>query len=374
MGAPWFQLQELARAHSILAFSSNYALYADMSSRVVRVLADFTPAMEVYSIDESFLNLEGLGAPPAEIGRQIRERVASWVGLPVCVGIASTKTLAKLANHAAKKGLAGQDGVCDFSALSPGALDEFFDQIPVSEVWGVGRRLDVRLAEMRIGTVRQLRDASPVLIRERFSVVLERTVRELRGLSCLDLEDIVPPKQQIMASRSFGTPVFDLAQLSQAVASHTTRAAEKLRVQQYVAGAITVSIRSNPFKPWEPQYNQGVVVPLPEPSADTRVLINAALWGLGKIFRTGYAYKKAGVLLSGLEPVGRRQASLLTDLKREERAAALMAAMDQINDRWGKGSVRPLAAGFGGDWRMRREKLSPAWTTRWDEIPAVLAG
>ncbi len=374
MGAPWFQLQELARAHSILAFSSNYALYADMSSRVVRVLADFTPAMEVYSIDESFLNLEGLGAPPAEIGRQIRERVASWVGLPVCVGIASTKTLAKLANHAAKKGLAGQDGVCDFSALSPGALDEFFDQIPVSEVWGVGRRLDIRLAEMRIGTVRQLRDASPVLIRECFSVVLERTVRELRGVSCLDLEDVAPPKQQIMASRSFGTPVFDLAQLSQAVASHTTRAAEKLRVQQYVAGAITVSIRSNPFKPWEPQYNQGVVVPLPEPSADTRVLINAALWGLGKIFRTGYAYKKAGVLLSGLEPVGRRQASLLTDLKREERAAALMAAMDQINDRWGKGSVRPLAAGFGGDWRMRREKLSPAWTTRWDEIPAVLAG
>jgi DNA polymerase V len=316
------------------------------------------------SIDESFLNLEGLGAPPAEIGRQIRERVASWVGLPVCVGIASTKTLAKLANHAAKKGLAGQDGVCDFSALSPGALDEFFDQIPVSEVWGVGRRLDIRLAEMRIGTVRQLRDASPVLIRECFSVVLERTVRELRGVSCLDLEDVAPPKQQIMASRSFGTPVFDLAQLSQAVASHTTRAAEKLRVQQYVAGAITVSIRSNPFKPWEPQYNQGVVVPLPEPSADTRVLINAALWGLGKIFRTGYAYKKAGVLLSGLEPVGRRQASLLTDLKREERAAALMAAMDQINDRWGKGSVRPLAAGFGGDWRMRREKLSPAWTTR----------
>lgn len=374
MGAPWFQLQELARAHSILAFSSNYALYADMSSRVVRVLADFTPAMEVYSIDESFLNLEGLGAPPAEIGRQIRERVVSWVGLPVCVGIASTKTLAKLANHAAKKGLAGQDGVCDFSALSPGALDELFDQIPVSEVWGVGRRLDIRLAEMRIGTVRQLRDASPVLIRERFSVVLERTVRELRGVSCLDLEDVAPPKQQIMASRSFGTPVFDLAQLSQAVASHTTRAAEKLRVQQYVAGAVTVSIRSNPFKPWEPQYNQGVVVPLPEPSADTRVLINAALWGLGKIFRTGYAYKKAGVLLSGLEPVGRRQASLLTDLKREERAAALMAAMDQINDRWGKGSVRPLAAGFGGDWRMRREKLSPAWTTRWDEIPAVLAG
>ncbi|MCA0188476.1 MAG: DUF4113 domain-containing protein, partial [Proteobacteria bacterium] len=172
---------------------------------------------------------------------------------------------------------------------------------------------------------------------------------------------------------SFGTPVFDLEQLSQAVASHTTRAAEKLRAQQCVAGAITVSIRSNPFKPWEPQYNQGAVVPLLEPTADTRALINAALWGLGKIYRPGYAYKKAGVLLSGLESAGRRQGSLLADPKREARAAALMAAMDQINDRWGRGSVRPLATGFGGDWRMRREKLSPAWTTRWDEVPAVRA-
>lgn len=373
MGAPWFQLQEMARAHGIFAFSSNYALYADMSSRVVRVLADFTPAMEIYSIDESFLNLEGLAAPPAEIGRQIRERVARWVGLPVCVGIASTKTLAKLANHAAKKGLAGKDGVCDFGSLSPRALDDLFEQLPVSEVWGVGRRLDAQLAEMCISTVRQLRDSLPALIRERFSVVLERTVRELRGVPCLDLEDIAPPKQQIMASRSFGSPAFDLEQLSQAVASHATRAAEKLRAQQCVAGAITVSIRSNPFKPWEPQYNQGVVVPLSEPSSDTRALINAALWGLDKIFRQGYAYKKAGVLLSGLESAARRQGSLLDDPTREKRASALMAAMDQINDRWGRGSIRPLATGFGGDWRMRRERLSPAWTTTWEDVPRVLA-
>ena len=373
MGAPWFQLQELAKAHDILALSSNYALYADMSSRVVHVLASFTPDMEIYSIDESFLSLEGLVGTPSEIGRQIRERVARWVGLPVCVGIASTKTLAKLANHAAKKDLAGLDGVCDFGVLSPSALDELFEQIPVSEVWGVGRRLDERLAEMRISTVRQLRDASPSWIRERFSVVLERTVRELRGVPCLDLEDIAPAKQQIMASRSFGTPVFDLEQLSQAVASHTTRAAEKLRAQQCVAGAITVSIRSNPFKPWERQYNQGAVVPLPEPSADTRALINAALWGLSKIYRPGYAYKKAGVLLSGLEPVARRQESLLADRAREGRTAALMLAMDQINSRWGRGSLRPLATGFGGDWRMKRERLSPAWTTQWERVPLVQA-
>lgn len=319
------------------------------------------------------MDLEGLPDPPAEVGRRIRDRVARWVGLPVCVGISSTKTLSKLANYVAKRGLAGRDGVCDFDELSPTDLDALFERIPVSEVWGVGRQLDARLAEMGIGNVRELRDAPPAWIRERFSVVLERTVRELRGVPCLDLEDIAPAKQQIMASRSFGAPVFDLAQLSEAVASHATRAAEKLRAQHCVAGAITVSIRSNPFKSWEPQYNQGAVVPLHEPSADTRVLIKAALWGLNKIYRTGYAYKKAGVLLSGLESVTRRQESLLIDKVKEGRAAALMQTMDRINERWGRGSLRPLATGFGGDWRMRREKLSPAWTTQWEGVPPVQA-
>lgn len=372
MGAPWFQLQDLAKAHGIRAFSSNYALYADMSRRVVQILSSFTPAMEVYSIDESFLVLDGLPGSPAEIGRQIRERIAQWVGLPVCVGIGSTKTLAKLANHAAKKALAGQEGVCDFGTMGPDELSALFARIPVAEVWGVGRRIDARLAEMRIGTVQQLREASPAWIRERFSVVLERTARELNGVSCLDLEDIAPAKQQIMASRSFGHPVLDLAPLSEAVATHTTRAAEKLRAQQHVAGAITVTIRSNPFKPWEPQYNRSAVVPLPEPTADTRALIRAALWGLRRIYRAGYAYKKAGVLLSGLEPLRRRQPSLLANPAREQRSAALMQAMDRINERWGRGTLRPLATGFDPGWRMRRERLSPAWTTRWEDVPGVI--
>ncbi len=371
MGAPWFQLHDLARQHGIRAFSSNYALYADMSSRVVEILSSFTPSMEVYSIDESFLVLDGLPGTREEIGREIRERVARWVGLPVCVGIASTKTLAKLANHAAKKALAGRDGVCDFGAMTPDEVSTLFASIPVAEVWGVGRRIDERLAEMGIGTVRQLRDAPPGWIREHFSVVLERTVRELNGVSCLNLEDVTPDKQQIMASRSFGNPVFDLEGLSESVASHTTRAAEKLRAQRHVAGAITVTIRSNPFKPWEPQYNRSEVVPLPEPSADTRELIRAALWGLRRIYRTGFAYKKAGVMLSGLEPERRRQSSLLVDPERERKSAALMQAMDSINARWGRGSLRPLVTGFDASWRMRREKLSPAWTTCWDALPRV---
>jgi len=371
MGAPWFQLQDLAKQHGIRAFSSNYALYADMSSRVVEILRGFTPSLEVYSIDESFLVLDGLPGALEEIGREIRERIVRWVGLPVCVGIAGTKTLAKLANHAAKKVLAGHDGVCDFEAMTSDELSALFASIPVSEVWGVGHRIDERLADMGIGTVQQLRAAPPAWIREHFSVVLERTVRELNGVSCLSLEDVTPDKQQIMASRSFGHPVFDLEGLSESVASHTTRAAEKLRAQRHVAGAITVMIRSNPFKPWEPQYNRSEVVPLPEPSADTRELIQAALWGLRRIYRSGYAYKKAGVMLSGLEPELRRQGSLLVDPERERKSAALMQAMDHINEKWGRGSLRPLATGFGASWKMRREKLSPDWTTRWDALPRV---
>ena len=373
MGAPWFQLQELAKEHGIRAFSSNYALYADMSSRVVEVLRGFTPSLEVYSIDESFLVLDGLPGSLTDIGRAIRERVGRWVGLPVCVGIAGTKTLAKLANHAAKKALAGQDGVCDFGAMSPEERSTLFARIPVAEVWGVGRRIDERLAEMGISTVQQLRSAPPAWIREHFTVVLERTVRELNGVSCLVLEDVAPDKQQIMASRSFGNPVFDLESLSESVASHTTRAAEKLRAQRHVAGAITVMIRSNPFKPWEPQYSRSEVVPLAEPSADTRELIRAALAGLRHIYREGYVYKKAGVMLCGLEPQQRRQGSLLVDPERERRSAALMQTMDRINERWGRGSLRPLATGFDANWQMRREKLSPAWTTRWDELPRVIA-
>ena len=364
-------MEELAKQHGIRAFSSNYALYADMSSRVVEILRGFTPSLEVYSIDESFLVLDGLPGVLGEIGREIRERVVRWFGLPVCVGIAGTKTLAKLANHAAKKALAGHDEVCDVEAMTSDELSALFASIPVSEVWGVGRRIDERLAELGIGTVQQLRSAPPAWIREHFTVVLERTVRELNGVSCLDLEDVAPDKQQIMVSRSFGHPVFDPESLSESVASHTTRAAEKLRAQRHVAGAITVMIRSNPFKPWEPQYNRSEVVPLPEPSADTRELIQAALWGLRRIYRTGYAYKKAGVMLSGLEPELRRQASLLVDPERERKSAALMQAMDHINERWGRGSLRPLATGLGASWKMRREKLSPAWTTRWDALPRV---
>jgi DNA polymerase V len=211
MGVPWFKIQQEAKRHGIVAFSSNYALYADMSNRVVAILSSFSSNIEVYSIDESFLDLSGFERYGyQDYGQTIRQQVADWLGLAVCVGIGATKTLAKLANHCAKKALAGEQGVCDFTILAADQLTQLFDQIEVGEVWGVGRKISAKLEAMGIHTVRQLRDADAETLRSRFSVVLERTVRELRGVPCLDLEEVVPEKQQIMSSRSFGTLVYEL--------------------------------------------------------------------------------------------------------------------------------------------------------------------
>ena len=300
MGVPWFKIQQEARRYGIVAFSSNYALYADMSNRVVEILASYSPNIEVYSIDESFLELSGFERYGYhDYGQTIRQQIANWLGLAVCVGIGPTKTLAKLANHCAKKQLAGDQGVCDFTTLRPEDLNSLFDGIEVGEVWGVGRKIGARLNAMGIHTVRQLRDADAETLRSRFSVVLERTVRELRGVSCLSLEEVVPEKQQIMSSRSFGTLVYDLNDLEEAVASYVSRAAEKLRMQDSLAGAIQVYIRTNIFKPEVPQYQRAMTIPLPEASADTRVLAGWAIRVLRRIYRPGFGYHKAGITLLG---------------------------------------------------------------------------
>lgn len=375
MGAPWFKLQEQARQHRIVAFSSNYELYADLSDRVVQVLRQFTPNLEVYSIDESFLALDGFGhLDLADYGRQIREQVLQWVGLPGCVGIGASKTQAKLANHCAKKGLAGKDGVCNLLALSASEQDDLLDCIEVGEVWGVGRKIDARLQEMGISSVRDLRDADPVMIRSRFSVVLERTVRELNGVSCLSLEEVTPDKQQIMCSRSFGEPVYELDDLLDAVATYMTRAAEKLRAQQGLAATIMVFLQTNPFKPEEPQYHPSMTVPIPDPTSDTRVLVQWAQRVAKRLYRRGYAYKKAGVMLSGIQPEGVSQGSLFdSPSSTNTKAGNLMALMDGINQKWGRGAIRLAAERRHHPWQMRRDRMSPRYTTSWDELPLVNA-
>lgn len=374
MGIPWFKLRDEAKRYGIVAFSSNYALYADMSNRVVEVLSQFTSNLEVYSIDESFLSLDGFNRYDLfDYGHEIRERVFKWLGMPVCVGIAPSKTLAKLANHCAKKNLAGSNGVCNFMAMQEEELSALFSTIEVGEVWGVGRKIDEKLRAMGIETVEQLRNASPELIRSRFSVVLERTVRELRGVSCLDLEEVAPDKQQIMCSRSFGEYIYDLDGLEEAVATYISRAAEKLRGQGAVAGALMVFVRTNPFSQKEPQYQKSLTIPLPEATADTRVLLGWGLSILKRIYRSGYAYQKAGCMLSEIRPADAIQASLFLDNETDDRAKKLMATMDAINGRWGRGAMRIAAEGIQKSWQMKRGRLSPRYTTEWDGLPVVTA-
>lgn len=372
MSDPWFKMEKLAKQHGIIALSSNYALYGDISARVMATLATFSPKQEIYSIDECFLDLSGFSPQALQAyGQTIRQRVMRNVGIPVCVGIADTKTLAKLANHCAKKGLAGKDGVCDFGRLNEQEISNLFAAIPVGEIWGVGRRITEKLNAQNIQTVEDLRTANQKALRDQFSVVLERTIQELNGIPCIDLEDAAKPKQQIMVSRSFGSEVTALEDLSESVAHFTTRATEKLRKDGSVAVSICVFIRTNPFKEKEPQYQHSMIVPLPNPTDDTTKLVKAALMGLNAIYRTGYRYKKSGVLLMGLQPRGRVQATLFDDTALQTKSANMMQVMDAINRKMGKDTLSTGASGVKNTWAMRREKKSPAYTTSWNELPIV---
>lgn len=369
MGTPWFQLRDLAQKHGIIAMSSNYELYADLSNRMMSVLGQFSPDQEIYSIDECFLGLDGFqNYDRISYGQEIRQRVRQWVGLPVCVGFASTKTLAKLANNCAKKDRAGADGVCDFGRLSASELSQLFASIPVGEVWGIGRQLTQQLSERGIETVEALRTANAKVLRREFSVVLERTIAELNGVSCLSLEETAPAKQQIMSSRSFGTYVYDLEPLGEAVASYIAIAAEKLRSQGSLAGMVQVYIRTNPHKAHAPQYQRGLSIPLPEPTDDTLRLTRIAKWGLKRIYQPGFAYQKAGIALMNLRDAGTVQMNLFSKSRDNTR---LMQVMDQINANWGRGTLHSAAEGVQKDWKMKREKKSPGYTTRWDELPVA---
>ena len=369
MGTPWFQMRDLAKKHGIVALSSNYELYADLSNRMMGVLAGYSPDQEIYSIDECFLGLEGFERYDLlKYGQEMRQKVKWWVGLPVCVGFAGTKTLAKLANHCAKKGLAGADGVCDFGILSDQERTRLFSALPVGEVWGVGRRLSAWLAERGIATVEALRIADAKVLRREFSVVLERTVSELNGVSCLALEEVVPHKKQIISSRSFGQPVYTLQELGEAVASYIAIACAKLRRQGSLAGGLQVQIMTNSFKTDDPQYSKGISIPLPEPSNDTLRLTKVALWALRKIYKPCFAYKKAGVALMNFSSESKVQRGLFSSRQDNTR---LMAVMDNINATWGRGTLHSAAEGIDKEWKMKREKKSPGYTTRWDELPVA---
>ena len=372
MAVPWFQLKDIAKRHGIIALSSNYTLYADISNRVMRLLSQYSPDQEIYSIDESFLDLTGMGGMTSltEYAQTIRSTIKQCVGIPVCVGIAPSKTLAKLANHVAKK-QKQYHSVCDFNAMTARVLDNLLAKIEVCEVWGVGRRSAERLQQMGIDTVLELKCSPAKRVRAEFGVVMERIVAELNGEACLELDDVTPPRQQIICSRSFGMPVTLLADLEQAVIAYTSRAAEKLRSQHSLAGGIQVYIRTNSHKDSTPQYQPSMLLPLFEPTDDSRLLCRAALSGLQQIYRSGYAYQKAGVMLTEIIASAARPRTLFDDVAAQQKSTALMETLDRINRRMGSGTMQLLGEGVRQSWAMRRKNVSQHYTTEWGELAVV---
>ncbi len=365
MGAPIFKCMDVVKKHNIQVFSSNYTLYADMSQRVKDVLSQFSPYIEPYSIDESFLLLNGFNHIDLNAyGTEIRNRVLKWTGIPVSVGIGPTKTLAKIANKLAKKNKMCQ-GVLDVTKHP--RIDDFLRSVEVDDVWGVGWEYAKLLKKHNINTALDLRDTNEAWIRKKMTVQGLRTVLELRGISCIELEEVVADKKEIVNSRSFGKDVDNYQEVSEAIASYATRATEKLRKQNSICGHISVWVRTNGFKPKDPQYSNSIGCKLSEPTAYTPLLIKYALHLLKKIYKKSYKYKKAGVILRDIVPMENVQYNLYTHIN-HSRNVKLMKAFDKINSIWGRETIRSGASGYKRPWSMKRAKLTPRYTTNWTEL------
>ncbi|HDO6831406.1 Y-family DNA polymerase [Klebsiella pneumoniae] len=371
MGEPYFKQKDMFRRHGIIVFSSNYELYADMSNRVMTTLEELSPRCEIYSIDEAFCDLTGVRncRDLTDFGREIRETVLRRTHLTVGVGIAQTKTLAKLANHAAKQWQRQTGGVVDLSNLE--RQRKLMALLPVDEVWGVGRRISKKLEAMGIKTVLQLADTDIRFIRKHFNVVLERTVRELRGEPCLGLEEFAPVKQEIVCSRSFGGRITEYHEMRQAICSYASRAAEKLRGEHQYCRFISAFVKTSPFALNEPYYGNSASVKLLTPTQDSRDIITAATKCLDAIWRDGHRYQKAGVMLGDFYSQGVAQLNLFDDNAPRKNSEKLMEVLDHLNAKDGRGTLYFAGQGIQTAWQMKREMLSPRYTTRYSDLLEV---
>ena len=385
MGQPWFEIEQLVETGGLVALSANFALYGDMSDRMMSVAAGLGPGQEIYSIDESFIDMAGVRGCLTERGFKVRQRIFQWIGIPCCIGIGSTKTLAKLANHVAKTAErkpgsypAPLGQVCDLSTLPADTLKEVLHATAVDEVWGVGRRIAAQLHALGIHSALDLAQLDPPLVQRRWSVVLERTVRELQGMSCIALEQVPAAKQEIACTRSFGQPVTALVHLCEAVTEFASRAAQKLRCQSSVTAQVLVFIRTSAFRQ-TPQCSRSLCVPLRQPTADTGLIIAAALDGLRAIYQPGYEFSKAGVMLLEIRPrTQARQEEL--DLGSAAESApgheGLMVTLDALNKRYGKGTVHWATGSLANSnpvWQTKQQRRTPGYTTCWADMPIARA-
>lgn len=385
MGAPWFQIKHLAESDGLVALSANFALYGDLSDRMMSLAAGLGPGQEVYSIDESFIDLAGVRGNLTERSFKIRARILQWVGIPCGIGIGATKTLAKLANHVAKTAerkpgsyRADLAQVCNFAELSPAEMNEVLSTTEVGEVWGVGRRIGKQLTDSGIKSVADLVRLDPVMVRSRWSVVLERTVRELQGTPCIDMEHAPVAKKEIACTRSFGQTITEFRQLVEAVTEFASLAAQKLRKQGSTCRVVMVFVRSSPFRKDDEQYSRSITIPLRRPSSDTAHIVGAALAGLHGIYRPGINFAKAGVMLFELqsEQIDQGELDLEPGDDSPENRGRLMHTLDDINGRFGRGTVLMASAGLAGHsraWSMKQERRTPGYTTCWDDLVVVKA-
>jgi len=369
MARPWFEIKEVAEKLGTVVFSSNYELYANMSNRFSAVLSRYSPRMEKYSIDEVFLEMTGIKANYTDYGQEIKRDVRDSTGLPICVGFGHSKTLAKLANHCAKK-QSNWNGVCDFTALSETEIDAILADLPVSKVWGVGNRLEAKLNEVGVFNVLRLKKADPKRIRDKFGVLLERTARELSGEVWIEMEDELPEAKQVMSSRSFGVRASTLEDLSQAIAFHAGIAAERMRSKGLHANGVYVFAQNSPHDQAE-YYSGQLSVGFPAPTNSTTKITKTALWLLKKLYRPGVYYQKCGVMLLETVSKGGLQSDMFGFTESDPKSEALMEVMDRINQKYSKGTVKTAAEGQVQAWKMQRNYLSPNYTGDWNELLKV---
>ena len=371
MCKPWFQMEKEALKLGVIALSSNYELYADMSNRFVDTLRMFTPHLEVYSIDECFMDMTGMNKILNDYGQVIKNTVRQWTGLPICVGFGHTKTLSKLANHIAKK-QAQFSGVCDLTTMTEAEVDAHMEKLPVSKVWGIGKKVEARLNALGVHNVLRLKRADCKRIRDEFNVVVERTVKELNGEPWLSIEETFVESKQVMSSRSFGQRINTLAELEEAISYHVRNACERLRKQGLYANAVMVFIQNSPFDkaPYEsPSYTMG----LPAPTNDTMQLANAALWVLKKLYKEGIYYQKAGIMLSNLVPEAGQQLDIFGFSNSDNRSQVLMDTMDKINLKFPNNKLKLASEGIKQTWVMNRNLKTPNYTTDWNDLPVTVA-
>lgn len=367
MCRPWFEIEEEAKKLGVVAFSSNYELYANMSNRFMTILRQFAPRQEVYSIDESFLDLTGIKRDLVAYGKEIKDTVMQWTGLPICVGMGSTKTLAKLANHCAKK-QSHFNGVCDFTSMSQTEVDAMMQKLPVSKVWGIGNKLEAKLNRLGVHDVLRLKRADPKRIRDEFGVLLERTIKELNGESWLELDETLPEAKQVMSSRSFGTRVTSLQELEEAVSFHAANASSRLRKHGLYANAVYVFIQNSPFDTAQ-FYGASHTVAMPSPTDNTLQINKTALWVLKRLYKEGVYYQKAGVMLMELVSSQGQQTDLFGFTLGDSMSAKLMYTLDSINQKYNKGTIKLASEGVHKAWVMKRGLKSPNYIGDWSELP-----